>query len=108
MNAVSTPLQPQQLPATPLFAGTEKINRESRVSPGARALLLLTVPLLSGCGARGARAHVRDRIPAEQSQKFWTDCQQTVAANNDGFKHFVCHDTKGKQWEVLCRLEPTK
>jgi hypothetical protein len=101
VNTVCTPLQPQHFPRATSRNGTARFDSQRVTSRHARALLFLVVPLSFGCAGR---AHVRDRIPAEQT--FWNGCQETVPANADGFQHFVCADVRNKQWEVLIRREP--
>jgi hypothetical protein len=69
------------------------------------ALIVLAVLLLAfflpGCSVRQVRAD-------PPAQRFWNGCQETAPAIADGFQHFVCVDTKSKEYEVLVRPRPKR
>ncbi len=51
---------------------------------------------LSGCAGRRISAPPRE-------PRFWNACHESIPANEDGFRHFLCTDLHNKQWEILVR-----
>jgi hypothetical protein len=63
------------------------------------ALFALSV---GGCRAAAHRGGP-PRIPAEQVERYWNNCEEMVDARAIGWQRFACTNLKGKRYDVWVR-----